>query len=452
MHNYYADHALLPTGWAQQVRFRIAGGCFHNVQINSPPQAGDIKLSGPILPGMVNLHSHAFQRAMAGLAEVNLNPADSFWSWRDLMYSLVGKLSPEQVQTIASFLYIEMLKAGYTQVAEFHYLHHQANGQAYDKPATMALAVRDAALNTGIGQTLLPVLYSYSGFGGQAAHDGQKRFLHNVDSYLRLQEDLSSSNISSRINQGLCFHSLRAVTGEQIQQTLAASEKHWPVHIHIAEQQQEVRDCVTWSGQRPVAWLANEIGLSERWCLVHATHIDKQEQQQIVSSQAVVGICPTTEANLGDGIFPATQLAQAGGRFGIGSDSHVCISAAEEIRLLEYGQRLQEQQRNRLYDADNTSVGMYLYQKCVTDGGAACGLTTGIAEGNRADFISLDISYPTLACAQPEQWLDRWCFGSNHNPVQDVYVAGDQVIKDGQHPLQESTYQAMAACLQQLFR
>ena len=450
MQYYYADHALLPTGWAQQVRFKIVGGCFADIQVGSTAQARDTKLQGPILPGMVNLHSHAFQRAMAGLAEVSLNPADSFWSWRDLMYGLVSKLTPEQVQTIASFLYIDMLKAGYTQVAEFHYLHHQANGQAYDSPATMALAVRDAAQDTGIGQTLLPVLYSHSGFGGQPANDGQKRFLHDVDAYLGLHQELASSNTSNRINQGLCFHSLRAVTAEQIQQTLSASDSSWPVHIHIAEQQKEVNDCIAWSGQRPVAWLANEIGLSDRWCLVHATHIDDSELQQIIRSQAVVGICPTTEANLGDGIFPATQLAQGGGRFGIGSDSHVCISPAEEIRLLEYSQRLHEQQRNRLYDANNTSVGNYLYQKFVTDGAAACGLEAGIAEGLRADFISLDISYPTLACAAPEKWLDLWCFSTSHNPVKDVYVAGNQVISNGEHPLQESTYAAMSACLKQL--
>ena len=450
MVHYFASHALLPKGWVNNLRFSVVQGKFQQLELNSQMQTNDIHLKDPIVPGMINLHSHAFQRAMAGLAEVSLNPADSFWSWRDLMYGLVGKLTPEQVQTIASFLYIDMLKAGYTQVAEFHYLHHQTNGQAYDNPATMALAVRDAAQDTGIGQTLLPVLYSHSGFGGQPANDGQKRFLHTVDAYLRLHQELASSNTSSRINQGLCFHSLRAVTKAQIQETLAASDRSWPVHIHISEQQKEVNDCIAWSGQRPVAWLANEIGLSERWCLVHATHIDDNELQQIIRSQAVVGICPTTEANLGDGIFPATQLAQGGGRFGIGSDSHVCLSPSEEIRLLEYSQRLHEQQRNRLYDTNNTSVGNYLYQKCVTDGAAACGLEAGIAEGLRADFISLDISYPTLACAAPEKWLDLWCFGTSHNPVKDVYVAGNQVISNGEHPLQESTYAAMSACLKQL--
>ncbi|MCP4788848.1 MAG: formimidoylglutamate deiminase [Gammaproteobacteria bacterium] len=450
MKSYYADYALLSTGWCPQVRFQVINGQFANIQANSKAQVQDIHLSGPILPGMVNLHSHAFQRAMAGLAEVSLNPADSFWSWRDLMYGLVNKLTPEQVQTIASFLYIDMLKAGYTQVAEFHYLHHQSNGQAYDNPATMALAVRDAALDTGIGQTLLPVLYSHSDFGGQPANDGQKRFLHDVDSYLQLQQQLHDSNTSSRINQGLCFHSLRAVTKAQIQHTLAASNANWPIHIHIAEQQKEVNNCISWSGQRPVAWLANEIGLNDRWCLVHATHIDDRELQQIIQSQAVVGICPSTEANLGDGIFPAAALAQGGGRFGIGSDSHVCLSPAEEIRLLEYSQRLQQQQRNRLYDENHASVGNYMYQKCVADGAAACGLSAGLAEGNRADFISLDISYPTLACAAPEKWLDLWCFGSNHNPVRDVYVAGNHVINQGQHHLQDSTYLAMQACLKQL--
>ncbi len=446
---YFADHLLLTNGWAKQVRFQVINGRFANLQPDSQMQQHDIHLSKPVLPGMVNLHSHAFQRAMAGLAEVSLNPADSFWSWRDLMYGLVAKLTPEQVYSIANFVYVEMLQAGYTQVAEFHYLHHQANGQAFDNPATMALSVRQAAQNTGIGQTLLPVLYSYSGFGSQPANAGQQRFLHILDDYLRLQEDLSSVQ-DLRLNQGICFHSLRAVSKHQITSCLEALPKHWPVHIHIAEQQKEVHDCLAWSQQRPVAWLDQEIGLSDRWCLVHATHVDASELEAISRSQAIVGLCPTTEANLGDGIFPATELIARGGRLGIGSDSHVCLSVAEEIRLLEYGQRLEQQQRNRLYNQHEPSVGNYLYQKCVSDGGASCAINSGIAEGNRADFICLDVSYPTLASAQPEQWLDRWCFASNHNPVNDVYVAGNQVIKDGQHKQQDAIHAAMSQCLKQL--
>lgn len=449
MTHYFANNLLLTNGWAKNVRFQVINGCFANIAADSQPQSDDVRLHEPVLPGMVNLHSHAFQRAMAGLAEVSLNPADSFWSWRDLMYGLVAKLAPEQAQTIAKFLYVEMLQAGYTQVAEFHYLHHQPNGQAYGDPATMALAVRQAAKDTGIGQTLLPVLYSHSGFGGQAANDGQKRFIHDVDAYMALQESLSKEH-SLSLNQGICFHSLRAVTKEQINTTLAALPTDWPIHIHISEQQKEVHDCVSWSQQRPVAWLNNEIGLSERWCLVHATHVDEAELQAISRSQAVVGLCPTTEANLGDGIFPVTELIAQGGRFGIGSDSHVCLSVAEEIRLLEYGQRLQQQQRNRLYSQQEHSVGNYLYQKCVTDGGASCGMNSGIANGNRADFICLDISYPTLATAKPEQWLDRWCFATNHNPVRDVFVAGKQVISNGRHEQQETIHQAMLTSLKQL--
>ena len=450
---YFANQALIASGWAHNVKISVTHGVISQIetnQISPESQQGCQRLDGPVLPGMVNLHSHAFQRAMAGLAEVCLDPQDSFWSWRDLMYGLVAKLNPQQVGQIATYLYIEMLKAGYTQVAEFHYLHHQQSGHAYDNPAEMALQVRQAAVDVGIGQTLLPVLYSHSGFGGQVPNAGQARFVHDLDSYLRLQEQLGQNMDALRHNQGVCFHSLRAVTKSQINTALTSLPQTWPVHIHIAEQSKEVDDCLAWSGQRPVEWLANEVGFDARWCLIHATHVNQQEVKTIASSQAVVGLCPSTEANLGDGIFPITDLVAQGGRFGIGSDSHVCVSVAEELRLLEYGQRLRDQQRNRVYSSDQSSVGDFCYQTSVAGGNAACNISAGLKVGDRADFITLDTRHPLLATAKPEQLINRWTFGINHNPVKDVFVAGEQVIDAGCHALEDPASAALVKSLKEL--
>ena len=450
---YFANQALISSGWANNVKIIVTNGVISHLETNQTiheSQQGCHILAGPVLPGMVNLHSHAFQRAMAGLAEVCLDPQDSFWSWRDLMYGLVAKLNPQQVGQIATYLYIEMLKAGYTQVAEFHYLHHQQSGQAYDNPAEMALQVRQAAVDVGIGQTLLPVLYSHSGFGGQGPNGGQTRFIHDLDGYLRLQEQLGQNMDSLKHNLGLCFHSLRAVTKSQMQTALSSLPQIWPVHIHIAEQTKEVDDCIAWSGQRPVEWLANEVGFDARWCLVHATHVSQQEVKIIADSQAVVGLCPSTEANLGDGIFPITDLIAQGGRFGVGSDSHVCVSVAEELRLLEYGQRLRDQQRNRVYSNDQPSVGDFIYQTSAVGGNAACNINTGLRVGARADFITLDTSHPLLASAKPEQLINRWTFGINHNPVRDVFVAGEQVVAAGCHNLEDAASAALVKSLKEL--
>ena len=446
---YFADQALMASGWANNVKIGVSDGVISHIAANQNNQGCQL-LMGPVLPGMVNLHSHAFQRAMAGLAEVCIDLKDSFWSWRDLMYALVAKLNPHQVRQIASYLYIEMLKAGYTQVAEFHYLHHQQSGQAYDNPAEMALQVRQAAVDIGIGQTLLPVLYSHSGFGGQAPNAGQARFIHNLDAYLRLQQQLGQNIDPLKHNQGVCFHSLRAVTKSQMDTALASLPQHWPVHIHIAEQTKEVRDCVAWSGQRPVEWLANQVGFDARWCLIHTTHVNAQEVQTIAHSQAVVGLCPSTEANLGDGIFPITDLVAQGGRLGIGSDSHVCVSVVEELRLLEYGQRLRDQKRNRVHSTQQPSVGDFIYQASAEGGNAACNISTGLKVGARADFITLDTSHPLLASAKPEQLINRWTFGINHNPVKDVFVAGEQLVESGCHKLEHKASADLVKSLKQL--
>ncbi len=449
---FFAERALLPTGWARNVRLQVGTDGLLQQVLSDASDEGAERLDGPLLPGMPNLHSHAFQRLMAGLAEVAGNPNDSFWTWRDLMYRLVAKLTPEQIEVIARQLYIEMLKAGYTSVAEFHYVHHDSAGQPYANPAELGLRISQAAADSGIGLTLLPVLYSHSGFGGQPATEGQRRFIHSVDSYLELQQRLETA-LADRSSQrlGLCFHSLRAVTPGQIEQVLAASATDSPVHIHIAEQQKEVDDCLAWSQQRPLQWLFDHAPVDARWCLVHATHANADEVRQMAASQAVAGLCLTTEANLGDGIFPAVDYLAQGGRLGIGSDSHVSVSVAEELRWLEYGQRLRDQKRNRLYRSDQPMIGRTLYDAALSGGAQALGQSIGeLAVGKRADFVVLDGSDPYIACAEGDAILNRWLFAGGDRQVRDVLVGGQWLVRDGRHKDEQVSTQAFATVLKAL--
>lgn len=438
---YFASRALLATGWAHNVRLEVdAHGQLAQVTPNADPD-GCLRLHGDVVPGMPNLHSHAFQRAMAGLAEVAGDPQDSFWTWRDLMYRLVQRLTPEQVGAIARQLYIEMLKGGYTQVAEFHYLHHTPEGKAYADRGEMTGRLSEAALQAGIGMTLLPVLYSYAGFGAQPAQAGQRRFIQNAESYLEQQRVIARQLAGQPLqNQGLCFHSLRAVELGQMQQILAASDQTLPVHIHIAEQQKEVNDCLAWSGQRPVAWLYEHLPVDSRWCLVHATHLDREELEQLALSKAVAGLCPTTEANLGDGIFPGDSYLHHQGRWGIGSDSHVSLNVVEELRWFEYGQRLRDQRRNRLTTPEQPAVADVLYQQALRGGAQACGTAIGkLAVGYRADWLVLDGDDPYLASAPDASILNRWLFAGGKEQIRDVFVAGRQVIDQGRHALQQQS-------------
>ena len=438
---YFASRALLPTGWAHNVRLEVdAHGQLAQVTPNADSD-GCLRLHGDVVPGMPNLHSHAFQRAMAGLAEVAGNPQDSFWTWRDLMYRLVQRLTPEQVGVIARQLYIEMLKGGYTQVAEFHYLHHTPEGKAYADRGEMTGRLSEAALQAGIGMTLLPVLYSYAGFGAQPAQAGQRRFIQSAESYLEQQQVIARQLAGQPLqNQGLCFHSLRAVELGQMQQILAASDQTLPVHIHIAEQQKEVNDCLAWSGQRPVAWLYEHLSVDSRWCLVHATHLDREELEQLARSKAVAGLCPTTEANLGDGIFPGDSYLHHQGRWGIGSDSHVSLNVVEELRWFEYGQRLRDQRRNRLTTPEQPAVADVLYQQALRGGAQACGTATGkLVVGYRADWLVLDGDDPYLASAPDASILNRWLFAGGKEQIRDVFVAGRQVIEQGRHALQQQS-------------
>ncbi|MDY0882983.1 formimidoylglutamate deiminase [Dongia soli] len=455
MKSYIAERALLPQGWAENVLISLDDkGFIADVSTGTPRDraAAAQPLSGPVLPGMPNLHSHAFQRAMAGLTESALNPEDSFWTWRDLMYRLVGRLNPEQVEAIASYLYIDMLKAGYTSVAEFHYLHHNVDGRPYADPAEMAKRVLAAADRTGIGITLLPVMYAHGGFGGKEPAAGQRRFLHQADDYLKLLQNLAASCDHPLRRLGACFHSLRAVTPDEMKTILGATDDGRPVHIHIAEQQKEVDDCLAWSGKRPIQWLYDEFAVDQRWCLIHATHADDQEVTRMAKSGAVVGICPTTEANLGDGLFPAIDYARQGGRFGVGSDSHVSLSVVEELRWLEYGQRLKHERRNRLYSAARPNIGAFLYDACVAGGAQAVGQPVGrIATGQRADLVVLNGRHPLMAHISGDDILSRWLFGGTDRLVKDVMVGGAWVVQEGHHAEEEAAGHRFADVIKAAF-
>lgn len=433
MTTYFAPRAQLADGWHSHVTLEVSdAGFITRVTPESAPGAA-IPLAGAVIPAMTNLHSHAFQRAMAGLAEVAGDPQESFWTWRELMYRMVARLTPQQVGDIATWLYIELLKGGYSQVAEFHYLHHDLQGQPYPDDA-MLQQLMLAAERTGIGQTLLPVLYSYSGFGAQPASAGQRRFIQQTGAYLQqLQRVAAACADKPLLNYGVCFHSLRAVSEAQMHDVLTATPDDLPVHIHIAEQEKEVSDSLAWSGERPIAWLMRRFNVDARWCLIHATHPDESELQQLAASGAVAGLCPTTEANLGDGIFPASAYIARGGRWGIGSDSHVSVSAREELRWLEYGQRLRDRRRNRLALPQQPSVGDLLWQQAAAGGAQACGIRSGVlAPGLRADWLVLRDD-PLLSATPSDALLNRWLFAGARSGIRDTFVAGRQVIADGQH-------------------
>lgn len=436
----FAESALLPEGWARDVRFTVDGEGWLTAVSVGASDAGAERLDGPVLPGMPNLHSHAFQRAMAGLAERAGPGDDSFWTWRQVMYGFVGRLSPEQVEAIAAQLYVEMLKSGYTAVAEFHYLHHDPEGRPYAQPAEMALRVAAAAASSGIGISLLPVLYGFGGFGGAAAGAGQRRFLNEPEALLRIIETVGRGHgcRPGQLRPGLALHSLRAVTAETLQaavEGLRAVDPDAPIHIHIAEQTKEVEDCLAWCGQRPVAWLLEQAAPDPCWCLVHATHMTEAETAGLAESGAVAGLCPTTEANLGDGFFPAPAYGAARGVFGIGSDSHISVSPVEDLRWLEYGQRLLHRRRNLLSGGvDAPSVGGWLWREALKGGAQACGRPIGrLAPGCRADLLVLDPEAPALLGRAGDLLLDSWIFSGNATAVRDVMVGGRWLVEDYRH-------------------
>ncbi|WP_119458250.1 formimidoylglutamate deiminase [Rhodospirillaceae bacterium SYSU D60014] len=437
----FAETALLAEGWARDVLFEIAAdGSLAAVTPNAAKDGrakSAPRAAGPVLPGMPNLHSHAFQRAMAGLTERSGGEEDSFWTWREVMYGFVGKIRPDQLEAIAAQLYVEMLKAGYTAVGEFHYLHHDPEGRPYADPAEMSERAFAAAAETGIGLTHLPVLYGFGGFGGTPAGQGQRRFLHELDDYLILLGTLMTRHEGDpQIRVGIAPHSLRAVTPELLADAvtgLDALDSTAPIHIHIAEQTKEVEDCLAWSGQRPVEWLLDHMQIGPRWCLVHATHMTETETTRLAQSGAVAGLCPTTEANLGDGLFPARDYLRQGGVFGIGSDSHISVSPGEELRWLEYGQRLFHRRRNLLVDGSG-SVGATLYRLALAGGATALGRDVGrLAPGARADLVVLDADNPILLGRTGDALLDAYIFAGNVNPIREVMVGGRWVVEGSRH-------------------
>jgi formiminoglutamate deiminase len=432
------DAALLPSGWARHVRLQIADGVIQAVQVDSVPEPGDERHALG-LPGLCNLHSHAFQRAMAGLTEARGPTGDSFWSWRALMYRFVDRLTPDDVEAIAALAYMEMLETGFTRVGEFHYLHHDPEGRTYADPAEMAVRIAAAADQTGIGLTLLPVFYAHANFGGVAPSEGQRRFIHDVDGYVRLiaASRRAVAHLPDAI-VGVAPHSLRAVMAEELS-AITPLAGDGPIHIHIAEQTREVDDCLAATGQRPVAWLLDHQPVDRRWCLVHATHMAPSEVERAAQSGAVVGLCPITEANLGDGVFEGPAYLSAGGRFGVGSDSNVLIDAAQELRLLEYSQRLTARARNVLAPDKGGSTGAALFSGALAGGGQALGTgalgveASGLAVGASADLISLDTEHPSLAGTSGDAVLDAWIFAGGGRVVDCVWRRGRKCVQRGRH-------------------
>jgi formimidoylglutamate deiminase len=437
----FAARALLADGWASDVLLEIdATGALVRVTPGAGPGSAE-RAAGPVLPGMPNLHSHAFQRAMAGLAERRGDAgADSFWTWREMMYRYVAAIGPDDAEAFAAQLYVELLEAGYTSVAEFHYVHHAPGGAPYADPAEMSRAHVRAARGAGIALTLLPVLYAHGAFGGAPPGAAQARFAGTPEGVLEIVRRMRvEADADLRI--GVAAHSLRAVTPGELAALvtgITALDPTAPIHIHAAEQRKEVDDCRAWSGRTPVAWLLDHAAPDARWCLVHCTHLDDDELARLAGCGAVAGLCPTTEADLGDGIFRAFEFASAGGRWGIGSDSHVARDPAEELRLLEYAQRLTRRERNVLATPDRASVGGTLWDAAVRGGAQALGRAAGmLAPGARADLVVLDGGHVDLAGRDGDAVLDALVFGGARGLVRDVMVGGRWVVREGRHPARE---------------
>ncbi len=448
----HAPEALLPSGWARDVRIEV--GDAGRIASVTPQAAvtGAARLDGPVLPGLADLHCHAFQRAMAGRAERRAGSEDTFWSWRDVMYRFVSRLTPEDVEAIAAQLYVELLKGGFTSVCEFHYLHRDPGGRPYANPAEMSERLVAAAAGAGIGMTLLPVLYMTADFGGKPATPAQARFLGTPDSIVAMIATLRAAHPEVRF--GLAPHSLRAVPPDALADALRlldALDPTAPVHIHAAEQEREVADCVAWSGRRPVEWLLEAHRLGPRWCVVHATHLTAAETDRLAASGAVAGLCPTTEANLGDGVFPLARYLERGGHLGVGSDSNVSVSAIEELRWLEYGQRLAERRRSIAATPSSPSPGATLYRAALAGGAAASGRpAAGIAPGGRADLVVLDPDAPFLAGRTGDALLDALVFGGNATPIRDVYVGGRPVVVDGRHAGERAIFERFRRAIARL--
>ncbi len=432
------DHALTPQGWRSGLGLDLRDGVIEQLIPDADPR-GRERIAGHAIPGLPNLHSHTFQRGMAGLAERRGPSGDSFWTWRQVMYDFLGRLTPDDVEAVAAYAFMEMLEGGFTSVAEFHYLHHDIGGAPHADIAELSRRIASAAGATGIGLTLLPVFYANGGFGGAAPSPGQARFVNDPDAYARICEGAREAVAGlpcARI--GIAPHSLRAVTPDSLRDVVAGAGEG-PIHIHVAEQVREVEDCLAWSGMRPVAWLLDRMDVDGRWSLIHATHLDADEIAALASSGAVAGLCPVTEASLGDGIFAGEAFARAGGLYGVGSDSNIEITAFGELRQLEYSQRLALRARNVMALEEGRSTGRALYDSACAGGARALGLPVGaIAPGMRADFVVLDDRHPDLAFATGDRLLDLAIFTAGRSAIREVRCGGERLVENGRHRSREA--------------
>lgn len=432
----FAKRAYLGTGWVHDVRVVIRHGEIAEITASVSPKAGDISVD-TLLPALSNLHSHSFQRAMTGMTEFRAKGRESFWTWRDLMYRFLDHLTPDQIGAIAALAFMEMQKSGYAAVGEFHYIHHAPGGQSYDNPAELSSQIMAAAQTTGIGLTHLPVLYSYGDVGQKPLKDGQLRFSNSVDQFADLVERCKSDAAKHQPDTqvGIAPHSLRAISPDDLAQ-IAQNHCDGPIHIHIAEQTKEVENVQVTLGARPVEWLLDNADVNSRWCLIHATHMTEAETIKMARTGAVAGLCPVTEANLGDGIFNGATYLNAQGAFGIGTDSNVNIALCEELRLLEYSQRLKHRERNVLVRGEG-STGEALYTGAAKGGAQALGRNTGvIAKGKLADLVAIDSTHPTLCALTDSQIFDGYVFSANDSVVTDVWSAGRHMVQDGRHVAQ----------------
>jgi formimidoylglutamate deiminase len=444
--------ALLPTGWHDNVAVHLDEAGFIVGVDTADASPGATRLNGIALPGVANIHSHAHQRAMVGLAERSGPSADTFWTWREAMYGFALTMAPEDLEAVAAQLYVEALKSGFTAIGEFQYLHHQPDGTPYDEPAEMSLRCLAAAQRAGIAVTMLPTLYAYGNFGGEPPTDTQRRFITDADGFLGIVESLAAAvGKDDKWRLGVSPHSLRTVTTELLRDVLAALGQDTPIHIHVAEQAREVADCIAWCGRRPVEYLLDSFDVSPRWCTIHATHMTDAETTGLARSGAVAGLCPTTEANLGDGIFPAAKFLAAGGTIAIGSDSHITVSPAEDLRQLEYSQRLLHQARNVLAGGPHRSTGRRLLDAVTQGGAGALRQPMGaIDPGNRCDIVVLDPDHPALIGRHRDEAVDCWVFSGGSACLKDVIVAGEIMVKDRQHIREDAILRDFRAAIARL--
>lgn len=448
------DTALLPDGWHDDVAISVDDeGTITDVTFGAT--AANPTFRGIAVPGVPNVHSHAHQRAMVGLAERSGPAGDSFWTWREAMYGFALKMSPEDLQAVAAQLYVEMLKSGFTAVGEFQYLHHQPDGAPYAEPAEMTLRCIAAAEDAGIAITGLPTLYNHGGFGGQPGMDGQRRFLNDADRFLKILSRLKQETDGHPLHRlGIAPHSLRAVTKELLSEVIAgldAIDPAAPIHLHIAEQTKEVDDCLAWCGKRPVEYWLESFETGPRWCLIHATHMTPEETVAMARSGTVAGLCPTTEANLGDGIFDAPRYFENGGAFAIGSDSHITVGPAEDLRQLEYSLRLRERARNVLAGGAHRSTGRALLDGALTGGARAIAQPMGaIEKGRRCDIVVLDDDHPLMLGRARDEALDSWIFSAGAAAVKDVIVAGRPMITDRRHMREDEIFAAFKKAVARL--